>query len=50
MTRIQLAQAIGDCDTILPLDAETGEQPWVCTCWADSPPTLDGLLRGHSEE
>lgn len=45
LTQSQLAQVIGDGDTILPLDAETGEPLDVWTCWAEPPPTLDGLLR-----
>ena len=45
LTPTQLAQVIGNGDTILPLDAETGEQLYVWTCWPEPPPTLDGLLR-----
>jgi hypothetical protein len=45
LTQSQLAQVIGDGDTILPLDAQTGEQLYVWTCWPEPPPTLDGLLR-----
>jgi uncharacterized protein YjbI with pentapeptide repeats len=33
LTQTQLAQVIGDADTILPLDAETGEQLHVWSCW-----------------
>jgi uncharacterized protein YjbI with pentapeptide repeats len=44
LTQSQLAQVIGNSDTILPLDAETGEQLYVWTCWAEPPPTFDALL------
>jgi uncharacterized protein YjbI with pentapeptide repeats len=44
LTQSQLNKVIGDANTILPLDAETGEQLYVWTCWAEPPPTLDGLL------
>jgi hypothetical protein len=49
LTQSQLAQVIGDADTILPVDAETGEQLYVWTCWSEPPPTLDGLLRHWPE-
>jgi hypothetical protein len=45
LTQIQLAAVIGDGDTILSRDAETGEQLYVWSCWADPPATLAGLLR-----
>jgi uncharacterized protein YjbI with pentapeptide repeats len=44
LTQSQLAHVIGDGDTVLPLDAETGEQLYVWTCWTEPPPTLDRLL------
>ncbi len=49
LTQRQLAQVIGDGNTILPLDAETGQQLYVWTCWAEPPMTLDGLLRHWPE-
>lgn len=49
LTQSQLAQVIGNADTILPLDAETGEQLYVWSCWAEPPPMLDGLLRHWPE-
>ncbi len=45
LTQSQLDQVIGNDRTILPLDAETGEQLYVWTCWAEPPLTMDGLLR-----
>jgi uncharacterized protein YjbI with pentapeptide repeats len=44
LTQSQLAQVIGNADTILPVDAETGEQLYVWTCWSEPPPNLDALL------
>ena len=38
LTQTQLAQVIGDDDTVLPLDAETGEQLYVWSCWEEAPP------------
>ena len=35
---------IGDDDTILPRDAQTGEQLYVWSCWEEAPPTLEKLL------
>ncbi len=49
LTQSQLAHVIGNGDTILPLDAETGEQLYVWTRWAEPPPTLDALLRHWPE-
>jgi uncharacterized protein YjbI with pentapeptide repeats len=49
LSQSQLAQVIGDDNTILPRDAYNGEQLYVCTCWAEPPPTLDGLLRHWPE-
>jgi hypothetical protein len=49
LTQTQLATVIGDGDTILPRDAETGEQLHVWSCWADPPPTLAVLLRRWPE-
>jgi len=43
LTQSQLAQAIGDGNTTLPLDAETGEQLYVWTCWAALPLILRPL-------
>jgi hypothetical protein len=39
----QIAGAIGDADTVLPRDAETGEQLYVWSCWEEPPPTLDQM-------
>jgi uncharacterized protein YjbI with pentapeptide repeats len=40
----QIAGAIGDADTVLPRDAETGAQLYVWSCWEEPPPTLDQTL------
>ena len=45
LTQTQLDQVIGNEETILPLDAESGEQLHVWSCWAEPPATMDGLLR-----
>ena len=36
LTQTQLAQVIGDADTVLPLDAETGEPLHVWSCWEEA--------------
>ena len=43
LTQTQLAQVIGDADTVLPLDADTGEQLYVWSCWEEAPPSLRAL-------
>jgi hypothetical protein len=50
LTQTQLAAVIGNGDTILPRDAETGEQLHVWSCWADPPATLAGLLRWRPDD
>ncbi len=40
---------IGDADTILPLDAETGEQLYVWSCWEDVPERYEQLWIEHWE-
>lgn len=49
LTQSQLAHVIGDIYTTLPLDAETGEQLYVWTCWPEPPPNLDLLLQRSSD-
>jgi uncharacterized protein YjbI with pentapeptide repeats len=44
LTQLQLSQVVGDADTILPRDAETGEPLHVCSCWTEPPATLEQLL------
>ncbi len=41
--------AIGDADTVLPRDAETGAQLYVWSCWEEPPPTLDETLAISSD-
>ena len=36
---------IGDVDTVLPRDAETGEQLYVWSCWEEAPPNLEELIQ-----
>ena len=45
----QIDGAIGDADTVLPRDAETGDQLYVWSCWEEPPPTLDQTLALYSE-
>ncbi len=49
LTQTQLAEVIGDDDTILPLDAETGEQLYVWSCWSEPPATLNTLLKVYPD-
>jgi len=49
LTQAQLEQLIGNEDTILPRDAETGEQLHVRSCWAEAPPNLGELLRWYPD-
>lgn len=49
LTQSQLAQVIGNGNTILPLDAETGEQIDVWSCWLEPPANLVDLLLHWSE-
>ena len=45
----QIAGAIGDADTVLPRDAETGAQLYVWSCWEEPPPTFEQTLAARSE-
>jgi hypothetical protein len=45
----QVDGAIGDADTVLPRDAETGAQLYVWSCWNEPPPTLDQTLATWQE-
>ena len=45
----QIDGAIGDADTVLPRDAETGAQLYVWSCWEQPPPTLDRTLAPYPE-
>ena len=45
----QIDGAIGDADTVLPRDAETGAQLYVWSCWEQPPPTLDRTLALYPE-
>ena len=40
----QIDGAVGDVDTVLPRDAETGAQLSVWSCWEEPPPTLEQTL------
>ncbi len=46
----QLDDAIGDMNTILPRDGETGAQLYVWSCWEEEPPTLETTLALFREE
>ena len=52
LNQFQLAQVIGNENTILPVNNESGEQLYVCSCWVEPPVTLAGLLqmRGQDRE
>lgn len=38
-----LEEAVGNENTTLPLDAETGEQLYVWSCWSKTPEFPDGV-------
>lgn len=40
-----LANVIGDEDTILPRDAETGDQLHVMSCWKTPPEGFEEMIR-----
>jgi len=53
LTQDQLATVVGDDDTILPRDAETGRPLHVWSCWRDLPPRIETLWRtvfGYGED
>ena len=49
LTQNQLSDAIGNAETILAADAETGAQLFVWSCWQDAPENLLGLLETYPE-
>lgn len=49
LTQNQLSNAIGNAETILPADAETGAPLFVWSCWEEAPETLLGLLETYPE-
>lgn len=44
LTQTQLDAAIGDQATLLPLDAETGAQLFVWSCWVERPAAMEKRL------